>query len=146
MDVKYIKAKDRIIDVSDKGIFNIQREEPGELFGLGIRTKGYLKICYTDLNRGRFQYGSIYSYDMFFDGEFQFANDIAKLCNEFIIYFRRDGSREGHLYMSWREFSDDWWYRYMDMPDAEAYGLITDHDEKLCKVVARLGKDGFELV
>lgn len=32
------------------------------------------------------------------------------------------------------------------VPDAEAYGLIMDHDEKLCKVVARLGEDGFELV
>ena len=145
MDVKYIKAEDRIIDVSDKGIFNIEREGPGQLFGLGIRAKGYLKICYTDLNRGRFQYGGLYSYDMFFDGEFQFANDIDRLCNEFIIHFGKDGSREGYLYTSWREFVDDW-ERYKNMPDAEAYGLITDYDKKLCKVVARLGKDGFELV
>lgn len=142
VDIKYIKVKDRIIDTSDKSIFNIERVRSGEVFGLA---KGHLKICYTDLNRGRFQYSSLYSYDIFLDGEFQFANDIDKLCNEFIIHFEKDGSREGHLYTSWREFVDDW-YRYRDMPDAEAYGLITDHDEKLCKVVARLGDGGFELV
>ena len=146
MDIKYIKAKDRIIDVSDDGIFNIEQVGPGQLFGLkGIYTKGYLKVCYTDLNRGRFQYGGLYSYDMFFDGEFQFANDISMLCNEFIIHFGKEGSREGYLYTSWREFVDGW-ERYKDMPDAEAYGLITDHDEKLCKVVARMGEGGFELV
>lgn len=146
MDIKYIRANDRIIDVSDKGIFNIERGGPEKLFGLaGIRAKGYLKICYTDLNRGWYQYGSLYSYDMFFDNEFQFANDISMLCDEFIIHFGKDGSREGHLYTSLKDFVDGW-ERYKDMPDAEAYGLITDHDEKLCKVVARMGKDGFELV
>ena len=146
MDVKYIKTHDRIIDVSDKGICNIEQVGPGQLFGLnGIYTKGYLRICYMDLNRGRFQYGSLYSYDMFFDSEFRFASCIDVLCNEFIIHFGKDGSREGRLYMSLNEFWEDW-ERYKDMPDAEAYGLITDHDEKLCKVVARLGKDGFELV
>lgn len=144
MNVKYIKVKDRIIDVSDKGICNIEREGPGQLFGLGgIRAKGYLKICYTDLNRGMYKYGSLYSYDMFSDGEFQFANDIDRLCNEFIIHFGKDGSREGCLYTSWREFVDDW-ERYKNMPEAEAYGLITG--EKMCKVVARMGEDGFELV
>lgn len=146
MDVKYIKAKNRIIDTCDKGICNIERVESGELFGLGIRAKGYLKICYTDLNRGRFhQYGSLYSYDMFFDGEFQFATCIDVLCDEFIIHFGKYGSREGHLYTSLKEFVDSW-ERYKDMPDAEAYGLITDHNEKLCRVVARLGDGGFELV
>ena len=146
MDVKYIKANGRIIDIMDKGICNIERAGAGELFGLkGFYTKGYLKICYTDLYRGRSQYGSLYSYDMFFDGEFQFASCVDKLCDEFIIHFGKDGFREGRLYMSYNEFLEDW-ERYKDMPNAEAYGLITDYDEKLCRVVARLGKDGFELV
>lgn len=146
MDIKYIKAKDRIIDVWDKGIFNIEQVGPGEVPEMqGVYTEGYLKICYTDLNRGRFPYGSFYSYDMFCDGEFQFATCIDALCDEFIIHFGRGDSREGHLYMSLRDFVDGW-ERYKDMPDAEAYGLITDRDEKLCKVVARMGKDGFELV
>ena len=109
MDVKYIKTHDRIIDVSDKGICNIEQVGPGQLFGLkGIYTKGYLRICYMDLNRGRFQYGSLYSYDMFFDSEFRFASCIDVLCNEFIIHFGKDGSREGRLYMSLNEFWEDW--------------------------------------
>lgn len=146
MEVKYIKAKDCIIDVSDKGIFNIKHVGAQEVHGLkGVYIEEYLKICYTDLNRGRYPYGSLYSYDLFCDGEFQFATCIDPLCDEFIIHFEKDGFREGRLYTSLNEFLEDW-ERYKDMPDAEAYGLITDHDEKLCKVVARMGEDGWELV